>query len=567
MAAPRHRVLLTLAIPLLVVVLLVAAWAIDTSAGERQGPAERRARRARTSVTCPRTRLAASVAGGRREVRRTRRCRSGSAPRPTRSPPASSASRSTRTRRSTAPSTSTRTSRWSARPFTWLGSFASEREAPLHFTVSDTQLEQGLRAMDGDVRGQADRAQDRRHRTRAEPASAARPGRHRPERRRASSSSTARRDRRAPDRRAHRADRAQADRSATRPPRQFADDRSTRRPPTALEVTAGQRVVQIPRPRSGPGSARRSQPTASTLTLDGEQGPRRPPRRDRRRRPDEERRLHARQQPGADHARARPASTCCAPDTRRPSAQGRPAGQGRRRRSSLQERQARVHHRGRPEARHQGAGRHDHRVEGPAPGQVLHDLPRLLRGPGHEHPPHRRPRAGRDRQAGRDVLAQRPGRPAHHRRRASSRPAPSTTACTTPTSAAACRSSPRPCSTPPSSPASTSSSYQSHSIHFDRYPYGREATLGWENPDQKCKNNTPYGVMIWTSYTDTCVTVTLYSTQNVYGQQTGQTSVQGRARAPASAPSAPGRGPTATRASTTSGRLYRPAEGVDCPGL
>ncbi|MCU1352501.1 MAG: Vancomycin B-type resistance protein VanW, partial [Acidimicrobiales bacterium] len=66
-------------------------------------------------------------------------------------------------------------------------------------------------------------------------------------------------------------------------------------------------------------------------------------------------------------------------------------------------------------------------------------------------------------------------------------------------------------------------SHQAHSIHFDRYPYGREATLGFPAPDQKIKNNTPYGVMIWTSYTGTSVTVTMFSTQNVYGEQTGQT--------------------------------------------
>ena len=39
MAAPRHRVLLTLAIPLLVVVMLVAAWAIDTSQASGKVPA------------------------------------------------------------------------------------------------------------------------------------------------------------------------------------------------------------------------------------------------------------------------------------------------------------------------------------------------------------------------------------------------------------------------------------------------------------------------------------------------------------------------------------------------
>ena len=38
MAAARHRVLLTLAIPLLVVVVLIAAWAIDTSQASGRVP-------------------------------------------------------------------------------------------------------------------------------------------------------------------------------------------------------------------------------------------------------------------------------------------------------------------------------------------------------------------------------------------------------------------------------------------------------------------------------------------------------------------------------------------------
>lgn len=64
--------------------------------------------------------------------------------------------------------------------------------------------------------------------------------------------------------------------------------------------------------------------------------------------------------------------------------------------------------------------------------------------------------------------------------------------------------------------------YQSHSEHFDRYPYGREATMGYEHPDLQFKNNTPYGILVDTSYTATSVTVTLWSTQYAWGEQTGQ---------------------------------------------
>jgi vancomycin resistance protein YoaR len=63
--------------------------------------------------------------------------------------------------------------------------------------------------------------------------------------------------------------------------------------------------------------------------------------------------------------------------------------------------------------------------------------------------------------------------------------------------------------------------YQAHSEYFDRYPRGREATMGYPAPDLKFTNNTPYGILIWTSYTDTSLTVTLYSTPYATAQQTG----------------------------------------------
>lgn len=66
--------------------------------------------------------------------------------------------------------------------------------------------------------------------------------------------------------------------------------------------------------------------------------------------------------------------------------------------------------------------------------------------------------------------------------------------------------------------------YRSHSESFSRYPYGREATMGWPDPDLRFTNDTPYGILVWTSYTDTSVTVTLYSTQYASAQQTGQST-------------------------------------------
>lgn len=45
--------------------------------------------------------------------------------------------------------------------------------------------------------------------------------------------------------------------------------------------------------------------------------------------------------------------------------------------------------------------------------------------------------------------------------------------------------------------------------------------MGYPEPDLVIQNNTPYGVLIWTSYTDTSLTVTLYSTPFASGEQTG----------------------------------------------
>ena len=63
--------------------------------------------------------------------------------------------------------------------------------------------------------------------------------------------------------------------------------------------------------------------------------------------------------------------------------------------------------------------------------------------------------------------------------------------------------------------------YQAHTESFSRYPPGREATMGYPNPDLRIRNNTPYCVLIWTSYTANSVTVTMYSTPHASGEQTG----------------------------------------------
>lgn len=64
--------------------------------------------------------------------------------------------------------------------------------------------------------------------------------------------------------------------------------------------------------------------------------------------------------------------------------------------------------------------------------------------------------------------------------------------------------------------------YMMHTLYISRYPYGREATLAYGAVDLKITNNTPYGVLLWTESTPDSITVTLYSTPWVTGEQTGQ---------------------------------------------
>ncbi len=57
--------------------------------------------------------------------------------------------------------------------------------------------------------------------------------------------------------------------------------------------------------------------------------------------------------------------------------------------------------------------------------------------------------------------------------------------------------------------------YQTHSLYLKRYPYGLDPTISYPEPDLAFTNPTPYGLLIWPSYTDTSITVDLYSTRNI----------------------------------------------------
>lgn len=52
-----------------------------------------------------------------------------------------------------------------------------------------------------------------------------------------------------------------------------------------------------------------------------------------------------------------------------------------------------------------------------------------------------------------------------------------------------------------------------HQYYISRYPAGRESTISYPQPDFRWRNDSPYGVLIKTSYTDTSVTVQFWSTK------------------------------------------------------
>lgn len=69
--------------------------------------------------------------------------------------------------------------------------------------------------------------------------------------------------------------------------------------------------------------------------------------------------------------------------------------------------------------------------------------------------------------------------------------------------------------------------YKMHSEYISRYPYAREATLFYPSVDLKIRNDTPYGIVIWPTYTATSVTVQLWSTPYARGEETGKSKTSG----------------------------------------
>jgi vancomycin resistance protein YoaR len=106
---------------------------------------------------------------------------------------------------------------------------------------------------------------------------------------------------------------------------------------------------------------------------------------------------------------------------------------------------------------------------------------------------------------------------------------------------------------------------QAHTEYFPRYPLGREATMGYPNPDLQIHNNTPYGVLIWTSYTDTSLTVTMYSSPHATAAQTGiSESMSGACRNVTTTRTRTF--PDGTTDTDTFTATYRPGPGQGCHG-
>lgn len=107
--------------------------------------------------------------------------------------------------------------------------------------------------------------------------------------------------------------------------------------------------------------------------------------------------------------------------------------------------------------------------------------------------------------------------------------------------------------------------YQSHSIYFSRYPFGREATISIPGPDLVMTNTTDYPILIWPTYDDRSITVTIYSTPHLQVTELEQRITKRR---------------LCTHVETDRQRIYpdgrvvvdtieanyRPAEGIDCNG-
>jgi vancomycin resistance protein YoaR len=107
--------------------------------------------------------------------------------------------------------------------------------------------------------------------------------------------------------------------------------------------------------------------------------------------------------------------------------------------------------------------------------------------------------------------------------------------------------------------------YQSHSVYFSRYPFGREATLSIPGPDLVLTNSTEYPVLIWPTYDSSSITVTLYSTKHIDVVELDQ-RVTFRNQCRHSEIDRQRTYPDGRVVVDTIDANYRPADGIDCNG-
>ncbi|MDF2706860.1 VanW family protein [Nonomuraea muscovyensis] len=67
-----------------------------------------------------------------------------------------------------------------------------------------------------------------------------------------------------------------------------------------------------------------------------------------------------------------------------------------------------------------------------------------------------------------------------------------------------------------------------HQFYISRYPAGRESTVSFPQPDFRWRNDSPYGVLIKTSYTNTSITVQFWSTKrwDIESESSGRYNVK-----------------------------------------
>ncbi len=107
--------------------------------------------------------------------------------------------------------------------------------------------------------------------------------------------------------------------------------------------------------------------------------------------------------------------------------------------------------------------------------------------------------------------------------------------------------------------------YQSHSVYFSRYPYGREATLSIPGPDLVLTNTTDYPVLIWPTYDANSITVTLYSTEHIEVLELDQ-RIYRRGECRRSEIDRQRTYPDGRVVVDTIEANYRPGDGLDCNG-